>query len=100
MYAVMNNLTSCVIKSRHIQPNYSLIRLADIILGAPDMQDFIDIASEMPTSSTAGVQDANTKGAFECNGCVTYVPTIQDLDGIVSQLMSFLSKTVCVYEIH
>src|SRR6218665_1557266 len=50
-----------------------------------DMQERIDIASEMPTSNATRVQDAKTKAAFESNGCVTYVPTIQYLDGIVSQ---------------
>ena len=50
-----------------IQPNYGLIRIADIILGATDMQDLSDIASEIPTSNTTGVQDANTKGVSESN---------------------------------
>lgn len=54
----------------------------------------------MPKANTTGVQDANTKGVFESNEFVKYVPTIQDPDGIVSQLTSYLSKAVCVYEIH
>jgi len=65
-----------------------------------DMQERIDIASEMPTSNATMVQDAKTKAVFESNEFVTYVSTIQGLDGIVSQLAFSLSKAVCVYEIH
>ena len=69
-----------------------------------DMQELVDIASEMPKVSAIWAQDANTKLVFESNGLVIYVLTIQDLDGIVSQLTFYLSKTVCVhvglYEIH
>jgi len=54
----------------------------------------------MPTSNATGVHDANTKEVFQSNGFVTYVQTIQELNGIVSRLMSCLSKAVCVYEIH
>ena len=46
----------------------------------------------MLTSNATGVQHLNTKGVFESNGFVTYVSIIQDLDGIVSQLTSYLSK--------
>ena len=63
-----------------------------------DMQELKDIASEMPKSNTTTeVKDANTKGVFVSDGFVTYVPTIQDLDGIVNQLTSYLSKTICVH---
>src|SRR6218665_4077272 len=61
-----------------------------------DMQERIDIASEMPTSNATMVQDAKTKAVFESNEFVTYVSTIQSLDGIVSDLAFSMSKAVSV----
>jgi len=55
-----------------------------------------DISSEMPTSNVTWVQDVNMKGVFKSNGFVTYVPTIQDLYGIVNQLTSYLSTATVI----
>lgn len=60
-----------------------------------DIQELIDIASEIPNSDFAGVKEAKAKGVFMSSGAVSYVPTIEDLDNIVSKLTTYLSETIC-----
>src|SRR6218665_618440 len=76
---------------------HDIIMLAKRVTLGVDMNEILDIASEIPTYNTTGLEDAIAKGVFVSNGLVSYEPTIDELDGIVSQLMAFLSKAICVY---
>ena len=75
---------------------HDIIMLAEDVTLGVDVNEILDIASEIPTYmyNTTGLEDAITKGVFVSNGLVSYVPTIDELDGIVSQLMAFLSKAI------
>src|SRR6218665_677516 len=75
---------------------HDIILLAEDVTLGVDVNELLDIASEIPTYTTAWLEDANAKGVFVSSGLVSYVPTIDELDGIVSQLMAFLSNAVCV----
>src|SRR6218665_1010270 len=76
---------------------HDIILLAEDVTLGVDVKEILDIASEIPTYNTTGLEDAITKGVFVSNGSISYVPTIDELDGIVSQLMASMSKAICVY---
>src|SRR6218665_3429170 len=76
---------------------HDIIMLAEDVTFKVDVTEILDIASEIPTYNTTGLEEANAKVVFVSKGLVSYVLTINEFDGIVSQLLAFLSKAICVY---
>ena len=52
---------------------HDIIMLAKNVTLGVDMNEILDIASEIPTYNTTGLEDAITKGVFVSNGLVSYV---------------------------